>query len=61
MLVIQAPLLTASTLLGELAIFFACVNVFGGFVVTHRMLVMFVPSDDGNGEEENSSAKSKAQ
>lgn len=47
-IVIVGALLVASelprgwhTLFGFLAVFFAAINVFGGFVVTHRMLSMF--------------------
>jgi H+-translocating NAD(P) transhydrogenase subunit alpha len=31
----------ASTLFGFLAIFLAAINIFGGFLVTHRMLQMY--------------------
>jgi NAD(P) transhydrogenase subunit alpha len=34
-------LTTLTTVLGFLAVVFATVNVFGGFLVTHRMLRMF--------------------
>ncbi|HCT41847.1 MAG: proton-translocating transhydrogenase family protein [Moraxellaceae bacterium] len=33
--------LTATTYLGAVAVFFACINIFGGFAVTGRMLDMF--------------------
>lgn len=33
--------LTATTWLGALAVFLACINIFGGFAVTERMLDMF--------------------
>ncbi len=52
MLVIQHPFLSGDTLLGELAIFFASINVFGGFFVTHRMLAMFVPSSKGGDDDD---------
>jgi NAD(P) transhydrogenase subunit alpha len=32
---------TLATVLGFLAVFFATLNVVGGFLVTHRMLAMF--------------------
>ena len=54
MLVIQHPFLSGDTLLGELAIFFASINVFGGFFVTHRMLAMFVPSNKGGDDDDMS-------
>ena len=60
MLVIQSPLLTGHTILGEIAILFACVNVFGGFVVTHRMLVMFVPSGGGDDDDDAGERSPKA-
>jgi hypothetical protein len=53
MLVIQHPFLSGDTLLGELAIFFASINVFGGFFVTHRMLAMFVPSNKGGDDDDS--------
>jgi NAD/NADP transhydrogenase alpha subunit len=57
MLVIQSPSFSTDTMLGELAILFASVNVFGGFVVTHRMLLMFVPRSD----DEDDATQSKFQ
>ncbi|HEX6591272.1 MAG TPA: proton-translocating transhydrogenase family protein [Moraxellaceae bacterium] len=33
--------LTATTVLGAVAVFLACINIFGGFAVTERMLDMF--------------------
>lgn len=33
--------ITATTVLGALAVFLACINIFGGFAVTERMLDMF--------------------
>lgn len=33
--------ITATSVLGALAVFFACINIFGGFAVTERMLDMF--------------------
>jgi NAD(P) transhydrogenase subunit alpha len=33
--------MTATTYLGAVAVFFACINIFGGFAVTGRMLDMF--------------------
>ncbi|KAK2964100.1 Pyridine nucleotide transhydrogenase [Blattamonas nauphoetae] len=37
-----APFLGPTFIMGAIAIFFASINVFGGFLVTHRMLKMFV-------------------
>jgi NAD(P) transhydrogenase subunit alpha len=36
-----AEQITASTLVGLLAVILAAINVVGGFLVTHRMLSMF--------------------
>ena len=33
--------ITVTTVLGALAVFLACINIFGGFAVTERMLDMF--------------------
>lgn len=33
--------ITATTVLGAVAVFLACINIFGGFAVTERMLDMF--------------------
>jgi len=33
--------ITATTVLGAIAVFLACINIFGGFAVTGRMLDMF--------------------
>ncbi len=33
--------LTATTVFGAVAVFLACINIFGGFAVTERMLDMF--------------------
>lgn len=33
--------ITATTVLGAVAVFLACINIFGGFAVTGRMLDMF--------------------
>ena len=38
---INDTLITFSSLLGAFAIFFASINIFGGFFVTQRMLEMF--------------------
>tara|TARA_B100000767_G_scaffold112926_1_gene107802 strand:- start:124 stop:429 length:306 start_codon:yes stop_codon:yes gene_type:complete len=38
---INGELLTISSILGAIAIFFAAINIFGGFFVTQRMLEMF--------------------
>jgi NAD(P) transhydrogenase subunit alpha len=38
---INGELVTFSSILGAFAIFFAAINIFGGFFVTQRMLEMF--------------------
>ena len=38
---IKGELVTFSSILGAVAIFFAAINIFGGFFVTQRMLEMF--------------------
>jgi NAD(P) transhydrogenase subunit alpha len=38
---INDTLITVSSILGAFAIFFASINIFGGFFVTQRMLEMF--------------------
>jgi NAD(P) transhydrogenase subunit alpha len=38
---INDTLITFSSILGAFAIFFASINIFGGFFVTQRMLEMF--------------------
>ena len=38
---IDGELVTFSSILGAFAIFFAAINIFGGFFVTQRMLEMF--------------------
>ena len=38
---INDTLITFSSILGAFAIFFASINIFGGFLVTQRMLEMF--------------------
>ena len=35
------PTLSAASVLGVIAVFFATINITGGFMVTHRMLKMF--------------------
>jgi NAD(P) transhydrogenase subunit alpha len=37
----NGELITFSNILGAIAIFFASINIFGGFFVTQRMLEMF--------------------
>ena len=37
----NGELVTFSNILGAIAIFFASINIFGGFFVTQRMLEMF--------------------
>lgn len=41
MLSLHAELTAATTILAAVAIFVACINVAGGFLVTQRMLSMF--------------------
>jgi len=38
---IDGNIFSLSTILGAIAIFFASINIFGGFMVTQRMLDMF--------------------
>jgi len=38
---INGEIATFSSILGAIAIFFAAINIFGGFFVTQRMLEMF--------------------
>ena len=38
---INGEIVTFSSILGAIAIFFAAINIFGGFFVTQRMLEMF--------------------
>jgi NAD(P) transhydrogenase subunit alpha len=38
---INGEIITFSSILGAFAIFFAAINIFGGFYVTQRMLEMF--------------------
>ena len=38
---INGEIITFSSILGAFAIFFAAINIFGGFFVTQRMLEMF--------------------
>ena len=38
---INGEIVTFSSILGAIAIFFASINIFGGFFVTQRMLEMF--------------------
>tara|TARA_B100000989_G_scaffold299036_1_gene292305 strand:- start:1752 stop:2057 length:306 start_codon:yes stop_codon:yes gene_type:complete len=37
-----------SSIMGFIAIILASINIFGGFVVSHRMLSMFKKKDKGN-------------
>jgi NAD(P) transhydrogenase subunit alpha len=39
--VIQEQTITLTSVLGALAVFLASINIFGGFMVTERMLDMF--------------------
>ncbi len=43
-----AELGQTATWLGTAAVFFATINVVGGYLVTHRMLSMFRKKDDGS-------------
>jgi NAD(P) transhydrogenase subunit alpha len=47
---INGNLITFSSILGAFAIFFASINIFGGFFVTQRMLEMFKKKDKANKE-----------
>lgn len=47
---INGNLVTFSSILGAFAIFFASINIFGGFFVTQRMLEMFKKKDKANKE-----------
>ena len=38
---IQGDAITPTSVLGAIAVFLACINIFGGFAVTGRMLEMF--------------------
>ena len=38
---------TVSTILGAVAVFFATINVVGGYLVTNRMLAMFKKKEGG--------------
>ena len=38
---IDGNIFSLSSILGAIAIFFASINIFGGFIVTYRMLSMF--------------------
>ena len=42
---INGEILTFSSILGAIAVFFASINIFGGFFVTQRMLEMFKKKD----------------
>ncbi len=42
--VIQEQTITLTSVLGALAVFLASINIFGGFMVTRRMLAMFQKS-----------------
>jgi NAD(P) transhydrogenase subunit alpha len=42
---IDANIFSLSSILGAIAIFFASINIFGGFMVTQRMLDMFKKKD----------------
>ena len=42
---IDGNIFSLSSILGAIAIFFASINIFGGFIVTQRMLDMFKKKD----------------
>lgn len=42
---LNSPSGQTAALLGAAAVFFAAINVFGGYMVTHRMLKMFRKKD----------------
>jgi NAD(P) transhydrogenase subunit alpha len=42
---IDGNIFSISSILGAIAIFFASINIFGGFMVTQRMLDMFKKKD----------------
>jgi len=42
---IDGNIFSLSSILGGIAIFFASINIFGGFMVTQRMLDMFKKKD----------------
>ena len=42
---IDGNIISLSSILGAIAIFFASINIFGGFMVTQRMLDMFKKKD----------------
>ena len=50
---VNGNLLTFSSILGAIAIFFASINIFGGFFVTQRMLEMFKKKTDKKVKETN--------
>ena len=50
---VNGNLLTFSSILGAIAIFFASINIFGGFLVTQRMLEMFKKKTDKKVKETN--------
>ena len=50
---VNGNLLTFSSILVAIAIFFASINIFGGFFVTQRMLEMFKKKTDKKVKETN--------
>jgi NAD(P) transhydrogenase subunit alpha len=52
---INGELMSFSSILGAFAIFFASINIFGGFFVTQRMLEMFKkkPTKQGKDDKDN--------
>ena len=48
---INDTLITFSSILGAFAIFFASINIFGGFFVTQRMLEMFKRKTNSKSKE----------
>jgi NAD(P) transhydrogenase subunit alpha len=43
---IDGDIFTLSSVLGAIAVFFVSINIFGGFLVTQRMLAMFKRKND---------------
>ena len=54
---INGEIITFSSILGAFAIFFAAINIFGGFYVTQRMLEMFKKKEKKEKKEEAKNAK----
>jgi len=48
---INGETLNLTSILGAIAVFFASINIFGGFMVTRRMLEMFKKKDKNISEQ----------